>query len=167
MNETMALFRAVFETENRWTFLIDGTSRAAIEAAFVSVLEPGDRIVIANCGRFGDLLTEIAERCAADITLVTANWGKIVEASAIEEAVARVRPRLFACVHGDTSTTMAQPLEGVGDICRKYGALFLCGRHGHSGRHGGKNTSMGHRHRDGRIAEMPRRSFRQRADDGV
>ena len=31
MNETMALYRAVFETCNRWTFLIDGTARAAIQ----------------------------------------------------------------------------------------------------------------------------------------
>ena len=30
MNETMALYRQVFVTANRWTLLIDGTSRAAI-----------------------------------------------------------------------------------------------------------------------------------------
>ena len=32
MNEVMALYRGVFRTENRWTMLIDGTSRAGIEA---------------------------------------------------------------------------------------------------------------------------------------
>jgi hypothetical protein len=42
MNQTMALYRQVFCTQNRWTFLIDGTSRAAIEAALVSTLSPGD-----------------------------------------------------------------------------------------------------------------------------
>jgi (S)-ureidoglycine-glyoxylate aminotransferase len=41
----------------------------------------------------------------------------------IEAAVAEVRPKLFATVHGDTSTTMAQPLEGIGEICRRHGAL--------------------------------------------
>ena len=46
MNETMALYRQVFQTENRWTFLIDGTARAGIEASLVSLLEPGDRIVV-------------------------------------------------------------------------------------------------------------------------
>ncbi len=32
MNEVMALYRGVFRTENRWTMLVDGTSRAGIEA---------------------------------------------------------------------------------------------------------------------------------------
>ena len=42
----MALYRQVFRTENRWTFLIDGTARAGIEASMVSILEPGDRVLV-------------------------------------------------------------------------------------------------------------------------
>jgi len=123
MNETMALYRQVFQTGNRWTFLVDATARGAIEAALVSVLEPGDRIVVGSIGRFGGLLAEIAERCGAELHLVTAPWGEVLSLNAIEDAVRSVRPRLFACVHGDTSTTMAQPIDGIGAICRKYGAL--------------------------------------------
>ncbi len=32
MNQVMVLYRQVYKTENRWTFLIDGTARAGIEA---------------------------------------------------------------------------------------------------------------------------------------
>jgi (S)-ureidoglycine-glyoxylate aminotransferase len=124
MNETMAAYRQVFETQNRWTFLVDGTARAAIEAALVSVLEPGDHAVIASCGRFGGLLTEIAERCGAEPTLVSAPWGEVVPTAEITAAIATHRPRLFACVHGDTSTTMAQPLDGIAAACRAAGTLF-------------------------------------------
>lgn len=123
MNETMALYRQVFQTANRWTFVIDGTARAAIEAAMVSVLAPGDGVVVASSGRFGGLLTEIAERCGAVVTVVSGDWGSVVPFSALEAAVAAARPRLVALVHGDTSTTMAQPLEGLGDLCARYGAL--------------------------------------------
>jgi (S)-ureidoglycine-glyoxylate aminotransferase len=42
----------------------------------------------------------------------------------IEEAVRAYRPRLVAVVHGDTSTTMAQPLAEIGGICRRLGALL-------------------------------------------
>ena len=38
MNQVMILFRQVFRTENQWTLLIDGTSRAAIEACLVSMI---------------------------------------------------------------------------------------------------------------------------------
>ena len=123
MTETMALLRQVFQTQNRWTFLIDGTARAAIEAAMVSVLEPGDRVVIGNFGRFGGLLTEIAERCGAEITTVSADWGAVLSLDAIEAAIAKARPRLVALVHGDTSTTMAQPLAGLGELCARHDAL--------------------------------------------
>jgi (S)-ureidoglycine-glyoxylate aminotransferase len=124
MNETMALYRQVFETENRWTFLIDGTSRAAIEAALVSLLEPGDDAVIVNAGRFGLLLIEIAERCGARIHVVEAEWGRVVDADAVEAVVRRVKPRVVACVHGDTSTTMAQPIADIGAVCRRHDALL-------------------------------------------
>jgi len=76
MNETMALYRQVFVTRNRWTLLIDGTSRAAIEAALVSTLVPGDGVVIVSAGRFGLLLSEIAARCEAlpEFQSVKADW---------------------------------------------------------------------------------------------
>lgn len=124
MNEVMALYRGVFQTKNRWTFTIDGTSRAGIEAALVSTLCPGDDVVVVNCGRFGLLLAEIAERCDARVTFVEAPWGTVVDPQAVEDAVKRVKPRLVACVHGDTSTTMAQPLSEIGAICRAHGALM-------------------------------------------
>jgi len=124
MNQTMALYRQVFETGNRWTFLIDGTSRAGIEAALVSVLAPGDDVVILNAGRFGLLLVEIAERCGARITTVEGEWGRVIDPGAVEDAIRRVRPRLVAGVYGDTSTTMAQPIAEIGALCRRYDALL-------------------------------------------
>lgn len=123
MNEVMALYRQVFRTQNRWTFLIDGTARAGIEAALVSLVEPGARVLIVRSGRFGLLLTEICERLGAAYQTVDAPWGEIVPMAAIAEAARLYRPQVIACVHGDTSTTMAQPLDGLGDICREIGAL--------------------------------------------
>lgn len=51
-------------------------------------------------------------------------WGQVVPVSRIEEEIARVRPALLAVVHGDTSTTMAQPLDELGAICEKHGVLL-------------------------------------------
>jgi (S)-ureidoglycine---glyoxylate transaminase len=123
MSQVMALYRGVFQTSNEWTFMIDGTSRAAIEASMVSVLAPGERVLVVSSGRFGLLLQEIGRRCGAEVEVVEAPWGEIVPMARIAEAARRVRPRLIACVHGDTSTTMAQPLEGLGAVAREVGAL--------------------------------------------
>jgi (S)-ureidoglycine-glyoxylate aminotransferase len=122
MNETMALYRQVFMTGNRWTLLIDGTARAGIEAALVSLVEPDATVLIVRSGRFGLLLTEIVERIGGRIETVDAEWGEVVPFARIEEAARKHRPQVIACVHGDTSTTMAQPLDGLGALCREIGA---------------------------------------------
>jgi (S)-ureidoglycine-glyoxylate aminotransferase len=124
MNEAMVLWRAVWQTRNPWTFLIDGTARAAIEAVLVSVLEPGDRVLVPSFGRFGLLLAEIAERCRAEVALIECPWGRVFEPGEIEAALRRHRPKLLAIVHGDTSTTMLQPLEEIAQLCRAQDVLL-------------------------------------------
>jgi (S)-ureidoglycine-glyoxylate aminotransferase len=126
MTETMALYRDVFRTDNEQTFLVDGTSRAGIEAAMVSLVEPGDQVLVPVFGRFGHLLTEIAERCGAEVHTIEVPWGEVFEPEALEAAVLAVRPRVLAIVQGDTSTTMCQPLAELGEICRRHDVLLYC-----------------------------------------
>lgn len=124
MADTQALYREVWSTRNEQTFLVDGTSRAGIEAAIVSLIRPGDRVLVPVFGRFGHLLAEIAERALAEVHRIEVEWGQVVPVSMIDEAIVRVKPTLLALVQGDTSTTMNQPLDEVGEFCRKHGVLF-------------------------------------------
>src|SRR5690606_35901590 len=85
-------------------------------------------------GRFGHLLAEIAERAMAEVHTIETEWGQVFPPSVIEAAIIRVKPTLLALVQGDTSTTMNQPLDEIGAICRRHGVLFysdatasLCG----------------------------------------
>ncbi len=123
MNETMALYRSVFATANEQTFLVDGTSRAAIEAALVSLVSPGQTVLVAVMGRFGLLLKEICERVGAQVVTIERPWGTVFTLDEIEAGLRTHRPALFATVQGDTATTMNQPLEGLGQLCHRYGAL--------------------------------------------
>jgi len=123
MEQVMALYRPIFGTGNRWTFLIDGTARAGIEASLVSLVVPGDTMLVIDFGRFGLLLKEIGERIGARVEMLSVPWGETVPMDQIAAAIARTGPKVVACVHGDTSTTMAQPLHGLGDLCRAAGAL--------------------------------------------
>jgi (S)-ureidoglycine-glyoxylate aminotransferase len=117
MNETMELYRGVFRTQNKATLVVDGTSRAGIEAALVSLIEPGDRVLVPVFGRFGHLLREIAERCGAEVHVIETEWGTVFTPEQIAAAIAETRPKILAIVHGDTSTTLAQPLEEIGALC--------------------------------------------------
>lgn len=124
MNEVMELYRRVFNTQNQQTFLVDGTSRAGIEAALISCLEPGDKVLVPIFGRFGHLLAEIAERADAEVHTIEVPWGEVFDPQQIEDAIKLIQPKLLAIVQGDTSTTMLQPLEELGDICRAHDVLF-------------------------------------------
>ncbi|WIB13179.1 alanine--glyoxylate aminotransferase family protein [Curtobacterium sp. MCPF17_052] len=124
MNQTQELYRRVFGTANEATVLVDGTSRAGIEAALVSLLAPGDSVLVPVFGRFGHLLAEIAGRAGATVHTIETEWGQVFPASVIEDAIIRVRPKLLAVVQGDTSTTMNQPLDELGAICERHGVLF-------------------------------------------
>jgi (S)-ureidoglycine-glyoxylate aminotransferase len=124
MNEVMALYREVFVTDNEQTLVVDSTSRGAIEAALVSMVEPGDKVLVPVFGRFGYLLKEIAERCGAEVHTIDIEWGRIAEYELIAQAMERVRPKVLAMVQGDTSTTVLQPFDGLGDLCREYDCLL-------------------------------------------
>jgi (S)-ureidoglycine-glyoxylate aminotransferase len=124
MKQTSALYRGVFQTANRWTLLVDGTARAAIEAALASLIEPGDRVLVPVFGRFGHLMVEIAKRCGADVRAAQVEWGAIFPDEVLESEMTKHRPKIVALCHGDTSTTMAQPLETLGKLCRERDALL-------------------------------------------
>ncbi|HEX6792718.1 MAG TPA: alanine--glyoxylate aminotransferase family protein [Casimicrobiaceae bacterium] len=124
MRDTMSLYRRVFETRNRWTFVVDGTARAAIECAMVSAIAPGDRVLVLSFGRFGQLMSEIARRAGADVRVAEAEWGTVFETEQVENELRRFSPALVAVCQGDTSTTMAQPLDRLGALCRAHGAML-------------------------------------------
>lgn len=125
MNETMQMLRELFQTENRWAYPIDGTSRAGIEAVLASVIEPGDSVLVPIYGRFGYLLTEIAERYGADVHTIECEWGTVFRPDEIISEMKKISPKIVAMVHGETSTGRIHPLKEIGEACRAQDALFI------------------------------------------
>jgi (S)-ureidoglycine-glyoxylate aminotransferase len=124
MKEVSELYRGVFQTQNRWTLLVDGTARSAIEAALASLVAPGDRVLVPIFGRFGHLKVEIAKRYGAEVRAAEIEWGTVFAPEQLEAEIKSFRPKMVAISHGDTSTTMAQPLEQLGKLCRAHDVLL-------------------------------------------
>jgi len=125
MNETMGMIRKVFQTGNHWAFPVDGTSRAGIEAVLCSVIEPGDKVFVPIFGRFGHLLTEIAQRYAADVANIETEWGRVFDPQVVIREIRKAKPKIVAMVHGETSTGCMQPLAEIGAACREMDILFV------------------------------------------
>ncbi len=125
MNETMEMERYLFRTQNKQTYVVDTTSRGGLETVLTGAICPGDKVLIPAFGRFGYLLAEILERCGAEITLLEREWGTVFTPEEIEEALKKDSYKAVACIHGETSTSMMQPLKEIGELCEKYGALLI------------------------------------------
>ena len=125
MDEVMKMLRRLFQTENEMTIPVSGTGSAGMEFCFVNLVEPGDAVVIGVNGLFGERMCDVAERCGATVHRVDAPWGKIVPAEALASAVEKVKPKIVALVHAETSTGALTPIEEVSRIAHDAGALLL------------------------------------------
>jgi alanine-glyoxylate transaminase / serine-glyoxylate transaminase / serine-pyruvate transaminase len=117
--------RRVFCTQNEMTLAVSGTGSAGMETLFVNLVEPGERVLVCENGVFGARMKDVAARAGAEVHALEAPWGSVFTLSEIEAAIARVRPKLAAIVHAETSTGALQPLEGISEVVHAAGALLL------------------------------------------
>ncbi|MFM2063283.1 MAG: hypothetical protein RLZZ507_2953 [Cyanobacteriota bacterium] len=125
MDEIQSLLRYVWQTENPHTIAVSGTGTAAMEATLANTVEPGDVVLIGVAGYFGNRLVDMAGRYGADVRTITKPWGQVFSLDEISTALETHKPAILALVHAETSTGARQPLEEVGELCRKYGTLLL------------------------------------------
>jgi alanine-glyoxylate transaminase/serine-glyoxylate transaminase/serine-pyruvate transaminase len=126
MDETGALLREVFQTTNAATFALPATGGSGMEAALINLLEPGDTVVVGDGGFFAHRMVDIAERLHdVKIVVVKGEWGCPVDNARLMDAVREHRPRVLAVVHGETSTGVEQPFNGLAEVCREAGALLV------------------------------------------
>ncbi|MDW8222672.1 MAG: alanine--glyoxylate aminotransferase family protein [Gemmatales bacterium] len=125
MNETQALLRYVFQTQNPLTFAVSGTGSAGMETCVVNLVEPGDRMVVCVNGVFGQRMLDVAQRAGAEVTVLERPWGDIFPLDLIRETLKKVRPKVLGIVHAETSTGACQPMDGLGALCHEYDTLLL------------------------------------------
>jgi len=125
MDETQALLRYVFQTENPLTIPVSGTGSAGMETCFVNFVEPGDEVVVCVNGVFGTRMADIVNRLGGQLIRVDAEWGRAIDPEDVRKAIKGRSPKIIAVVHAETSTGVLQPLEALSGIAKDSGALFL------------------------------------------
>ena len=89
MNEVQELLRHVFQTRNRLTIPISGTGSAGMEAALCNLTEPGDSVLVAVNGYFGERLCDMAARYGAQVDAIQCTWGEIFDTGEIQAALGK------------------------------------------------------------------------------
>src|SRR5215216_2843166 len=124
--EVVAMLRRVYRMPDGLVLPLHCTGTAGMEAGIANLVEPGDTVIVAQCGFFGRRISEIARRHGAEVVAVDADWGECVTNEALLEALDRhPGARMVAVVHAETSTGVEHPLAELGAALRDRDVLLM------------------------------------------
>jgi alanine-glyoxylate transaminase/serine-glyoxylate transaminase/serine-pyruvate transaminase len=117
--------REVFKTDGE-VHLIFGSGLAGIETCIASVLAPGDEVVVATNGVFGDRIADVAAANGLTVHVVRAGLAEAVTAAQVREALEQhPNARAVGVVHHETSVGVLNEIKGICEAAREHGALTI------------------------------------------
>jgi alanine-glyoxylate transaminase/serine-glyoxylate transaminase/serine-pyruvate transaminase len=126
MEELKELLRYAFQTKNDLTIPISGPGSVGMEACFVNLVEPGDKVIVCQNGAFGGRMKENVERCGGEAIMVVDDWGKPVDLAKVEDAFKKnQRVKALAFVHAETSTGVESDAAALCAMAQRNGALSI------------------------------------------
>lgn len=121
MDDSCEQLRQLWGTKNRRTLPLSATGSGGMEAAFVNLVHPGDVVVVAVNGLFGQRMCEVASRYGAEVIPVEHEWGTPVDVDRVLSA--HKSPAIIAAVYAETSTGVRSDMAALG--AGKGDALLL------------------------------------------
>ncbi|XP_011640995.1 serine--pyruvate aminotransferase, mitochondrial [Pogonomyrmex barbatus] len=125
MDDIKAGLRYAFQTRNRLILALSTSGHGGMEACLDNLLEPGETVLIAKCGIWGERAADMASRIGANVKFLETPYGVPFDLIDLKKVLQEHRPAVVFVTHAESSTGMKQPLRGVGDLIRKYGALLI------------------------------------------
>jgi alanine-glyoxylate transaminase / serine-glyoxylate transaminase / serine-pyruvate transaminase len=124
--ELVEMLRGVYGVVDGVTLPLQATGMSGMEAGIVSLVEPGDVVIVGHAGFFGNRVAQMAARHGAQVVEVTRPWGEVVPVDALLEALdGHPGARLVAVVHAETSTGAQYPLAELGVALRGTETLLF------------------------------------------
>jgi alanine-glyoxylate transaminase / serine-glyoxylate transaminase / serine-pyruvate transaminase len=126
MDELKVLLQFAFRTNNALTLPVSAPGSAGMEACFVNLLVPGDKVIVCQNGVFGGRMKENVERCGGTAIMVEDTWGEPVSMHKVEAAFEQhPDTALLAFVHAETSTGVRSDAAALCELATRHGALSI------------------------------------------
>ena len=118
--------KRVFETEGD-VWIITGSGTAAMEAAVVNTLSPGDTVINATIGVFGNRFTDIAAVFGADVITLSFPFGEAIDLDILRKSLQdNPDTKAVTVTHNETSTGVTNDLEAVAGVVKgEFDKLLL------------------------------------------
>jgi aspartate aminotransferase-like enzyme len=117
--------RAIHRTEGD-VLIWPGSGSAGWEIGICNLSSPGDPVLIAVTGDFGERFARTASVLGADVRRIDIPWGEAVSCAGLKAGL-EANPDVVAVLltHNETSTGVTNPLPELAAIARNHGALVL------------------------------------------
>ncbi|RMG37995.1 MAG: alanine--glyoxylate aminotransferase family protein [Gammaproteobacteria bacterium] len=126
MDEIKSLLQYAFQTESQLTMPISAPGSAGMEACFVNLVQPGDKVIVCQNGVFGGRMKENVERCGGEAIMVMDDWGKPVDPGKVEDALkAHPDAKILAFVHAETSTGALSDAKTLTELAQRHDCLTI------------------------------------------
>ncbi|MDE1232992.1 pyridoxal-phosphate-dependent aminotransferase family protein [Vibrio aestuarianus] len=126
MDELKQLLKYAFQTQNEFTIAVSAPGSAGMEACFVNLIEPGDKVIVCRNGVFGERMRENVIRCGGEVALVDDEWGMPVSVDKVEQAIkANPDAKILAFVHAETSTGALSDAQALGQLAKQNNMLSI------------------------------------------
>ncbi len=121
----VAGMKEVFKTSGD-VHLVFGSGMAGVEMCIASVLAPGDEVLVATNGLFGDRMAEVAAANRLHVHTIRTGPVHAVTAAHVRAALtAHPAVRAVCVVHHETSIGVLNEVEGICRAAREHGALAI------------------------------------------
>ncbi len=125
LGELQEMLRQVMNTRNDLTLTLSGTGSAGMEAAFVDLVEPGDKVLILVNGFFGQRMQEVAARLGAAVDVLDFPWGTPVITAEVEKKIRQEAYKIVGVIHAETSTGVQNPVREIGALLKGSDTLYI------------------------------------------
>jgi len=123
--ETIGLLKEVFRTAGD-VFVLVGSSSAAMEASIMSVVEPGDKVLVELSGMFGVRFKEIVEAQLGKVVPLIVKPGNCVDPEDARDLLEQDQKiKAMTVVHNETSTGVTNPVRELGEIAEEHKLLYI------------------------------------------
>jgi len=105
--------------------IITSSGTGAMEAAVANIVNPGDKVIAATIGNFGDRWVQLCEKYGAKVVKIAPEWGYAVKPEEIKKALDENKDAVAVyTTHNETSTGVYNDIEAIGNIVKDYDAVL-------------------------------------------
>jgi len=116
--EITAGAKRVFKTKND-LLLLTSSGTGGLESAVANLVSPGDEVVAALCGNFGERFAALAAAYGASVVRLEFEWGQPVDPDDLKVVLQRhPKAQVVLLTHNETSTGLTNPLRELAQTAR-------------------------------------------------